>query len=492
MNPFVKSFQNGAKFGLSLALMPLFLGAPKSSAADAPKATADTAGPYANETREQRDARMAWWREARFGMFIHWGVYSVPAGTYQGKQIPWIGEWIMNKGKIPVAEYKEFAKQFNPTKFNAEEWVKTAKAAGMKYIIITSKHHDGFAMFDSKANDWNIVKATPYAHDPLKDLAAACEKEGIRLGFYYSQEQDWTNGGAAHKGKWDKAQEHDMDDYIDKVAVPQVREILSNYGKISILWFDAVDDTITKARGEKFLPLLKLQPGIIYNDRLGADFNGDTETPEQHIPATGYKDRDWEACMTMNDTWGYKSYDNNFKSTEKLLRNLIDIASKGGNYLLNVGPDSTGVIPQPEVERLQQIGEWMKVNGEAIYGTTATPFGAETGEAVTQKDGYGKDRAASSSWAWRCTKKVTPEGATIYLHVFEWPKDGKFLVPGLKNKIAEAYLLNGHQTLTTTNGDDGVTISVPETAPDKIASVIALKIKGPLETVKAPAIQEKK
>jgi alpha-L-fucosidase len=238
---------------------------------------------------------------------------------------------------------------------------------------------------------------------------------------------------------------------------------------------------MSKARAEKFLPLLKLQPGIIYNDRLGGGFNGDTETPEQHIPATGYPGRDWEACMTINDTWGYKSYDNNFKSTEKLLRNLIDIASKGGNYLLNVGPDATGVIPQPEVERLEQVGEWMKVNGEAIYGTTATPFGAETGEAVTQKDGYGHDRAASSSWAWRCTKKVTPDGAMIYLHVFEWPKDGKFLVPGLKNQIAEAYLLNGHKALATTNGPDGVTISVPEAAPDKIASVIALKINGPLE-----------
>src|ERR1022692_2636353 len=181
--------------------------------------------PYANETTAQRDARMKWWREARFGMFIHWGVYSVPAGTYNGKQISGIGEWIMNRGKIPMAEYQAYAKEFNPVKFNADEWVKTAKDAGMKYIVITSKHHDGFAMFDSKASDWNIVQASPFGRDPLKELAAACTKYGLKLGFYYSQAQDWNNGGAASGGKWDKAQEHSMDDYVDKVAGPQMKEI---------------------------------------------------------------------------------------------------------------------------------------------------------------------------------------------------------------------------------------------------------------------------
>ena len=185
----------------------------------------------AEETKSQHDARMAWWREAKFGMFIHWGVYSVPAGFYNGKPVPGIGEWIMNRGKIPMAEYQGYAKEFDPTNFNAEEWVKIAKDAGQKYIVITSKHHDGFAMFDSKASDWNIVKATPFGRDPLKELAAACKKEGIKLGFYYSQAQDWNNGGSASGGKWDTAQQHDMDDYIDKIAVPQVKEILSNYGR---------------------------------------------------------------------------------------------------------------------------------------------------------------------------------------------------------------------------------------------------------------------
>jgi alpha-L-fucosidase len=192
------------------------------------------------ETPEQRDARMKWWREARFGMFIHWGVYSVPAGTYKGKQIPSIGEWIMNRGKIPVVEYKQFAQHFNPVRYDPQAWVRLAKEAGMKYIVITSKHHDGFALFDSKVTDWDVVDATPYGKDLLKPLAAACEKQGIRLGFYYSQAQDWCHpGGAAAGGHWDKAQNGDMDEYIRKIAAPQVKEILSNYGKLSILWTSA-------------------------------------------------------------------------------------------------------------------------------------------------------------------------------------------------------------------------------------------------------------
>ena len=318
------------------------------------------------ETPAQRDARMAWWREARFGMFIHWGLYSIPAGTWNGKQIPGIGEWIMNNGNIPVADYKALASQFNPTAFNAHDIVALAKSAGMKYIVITAKHHDGFAMFDSKADPFNIVAATPFHRDPIRELAEECHKQGMKLGFYYSQDQDWTApGGAAYKTgnhdlpthHWDPAQDGDFATYLHTKAIPQMKELLTNYGEFPVvIWFDTPTPDMTPALAGEIVALLNQHPNLIWNNRLGGGYKGDTETPEQYIPAQGYPGRDWEACMTMNDTWGYKSYDNNFKSTETLLRNLIDIASKGGNYLLNIGPDSKGDVPPAEVERLHEVG----------------------------------------------------------------------------------------------------------------------------------------
>jgi alpha-L-fucosidase len=422
------------------------------------------------ESSQQRDTRMKWWREARFGMFIHWGVYSVPAGTYKGRQIPSIGEWIMNTGKIPVAEYKQFARQFNPVRYDPDAWVQLAKEAGMKYIVITSKHHDGFALFDSKASEWNVVDATPYGKDLLKPLSEACAKHGLKLGFYYSQAQDWNNpGGAAAGGHWDRAQDGDMDTYIRNVAVPQVKEILSNYGKIAVLWWDTPVD-MTKQRADMLLPLTELQPDIIMNNRLGGSYGGDFGTPEQEIPATGTPGRDWETCMTMNDTWGFKSYDQDWKSTETLIRNLVDIASKGGNYLLNVGPTCLGEIPEPSVQRLKEIGNWMKINGESIYATMASPF-------------------HRLPWG-RCTKKLHDGGATLYLHVFNWPSDGKLLVPGLHNDVRSAWLLATDKTLKTTAGDSGVLVEVPTERLDAIDTVVVLEVKGELNVEMALPGQE--
>ena len=422
--------------------------------------TTESPDPYANETKEQRDARMAWWREARFGMFIHWGVYAVPAGTYDGKQVAGIGEWIMNRGKIPVAVYREYAKQFTAAKYDADAWVRLAKKAGMKYIVITSKHHDGFTLFPSAATNWGISQS-PYGKDLLQPLAEACRKHGLKLGFYYSQAQDWNNGGAGNS--WDPANKRSMDEYIDQVAVPQVKEILSNYGEFpAVLWWDTPHD-MNPERAAKLIALLKLKPGIIHNNRLGGGFKGDTETPEQHIPAMGYKDRDWETCMTMNGTWGFKSYDDNWKSVETLIRNLCDIASKGGNYLLNVGPTAEGEIPQPSIERLEAVGKWMDQYGVSIYGTTASPF-------------------AKLLWG-RCTKKAGPDGGTLYLHVFDWPKDGKLVVPGLRNAIAAARLVGGEMIKAENEGED-VVLRVPADAPNAIASVIELQYRGALDVAK--------
>jgi alpha-L-fucosidase len=419
-------------------------------------------GPYDDETKQQRDARMAWWREARFGLFIHWGVYSVPAGTHNGEQIENIGEWIMHYGRIPVAEYQQYSKQFNPVKYDPEGWVLMAKDAGMKYIVITAKHHDGFALFDTAVSDWNIVEATPYGKDVLKPLAKAAQKHGIKLGFYYSQAQDWTHpGGSFWDGHgWDPAQEGDMDEYIRDIAVPQVKELFTNYGEISILWWDTPID-MTPERAAMFDGLVDLQPGIIGNNRLLYGHDGDMRTPEQNVPPTGL-DYDWEACMTMNTTWGYKSYDDDWKSSEQLIRNLVDAASKGGNYLLNVGPMANGEIPQPSIDRLKDVGEWMRVNSSSIYGTTASPF-------------------VRLKWG-RATKKEYPNATDLFLHVFDWPEDGQLRVDGLRSEINGAYFMaDFQQQIPTVKTSTGVVLQLPDQPLDEVDTVIVLKIAGELD-----------
>jgi alpha-L-fucosidase len=455
----------------ALALQPLTTFAEDKPAAPAPSATPNP-DPYTNETKAERDARMAWWRDARFGLFIHWGVYAVPGGIHKGKPVDGYGEWIMEKGKIPVEEYKAYAAQFNHTQYDPEAWVALAKKAGMKYIVITAKHHDGFALWPSAVNDWNIG-STPYKKDLLKPLAEACKKHGIKLGFYYSQAMDWSNGGACSQ---DPNNKRTMDEYIDQVAVPQVNELLTNYGDAPvILWWDT-PAAMNEERAAKLIEPLKLKPGIIHNNRLlkvapcgvvdmealksgkREPYAGDTETPEQHIPATGIGDHDWEACMTINHTWGFKSDDHEWKSTKVLLQNLIDIASKGGNYLLNVGPTAEGLIPQASVERLEEIGKWMDANGESIYGTGASPF-------------------PKLPWG-RCTTKKHAGGTTLYLHVFEWPTEGKLLLPGLENKVKSAQMLVGGAALKFEKTPNGVVIDVPAQAPDANASVIKMEIAG--------------
>ncbi len=434
------------------------------------------------ETAAQKDARMAWWREARFGMFIHWGLYSVPAGTWDGKQIPDLGEWIMNNASIPVADYKALAGKFDPVGFSAHDIVALAKSAGMKYIVITAKHHDGFAMFDSKANAFNIVAATPFKRDPLKELAEECRKQGLKLGFYYSQDQDWTAPGASailrqnHDPKthhWDAAQDGDFDTYLHTKAIPQIKELLSNYGEFpAVVWFDTPTANMTPERAAEIVALLNQHPNLIWNNRLGGGYKGDTETPEQTIPAQGFPGRDWESCMTINGTWGFKSYDTNFKSTETLLRNLIDIASKGGNYLLNVGPDSNGVVPAAEQERLRAMGAWLAVNGEAIYGTKPTLFGAEAGAfSATEKDKKGNPKFVAA-WDWRSTTTADK----VYLEIFKWPS-GSFHLDKMPRKVTKAYLLADpkHAALKVMQTGEAMDVVLPGKAPDAIASVVVLE-----------------
>jgi len=414
--------------------------------------------------------KMDWWKEARFGMFIHWGLYAIPAGVYNNNDIPGLGEWIMSSAKIPVAEYKEYAKQFNPVDFNADSWVKLAKEAGMRYIILTSKHHDGFALFDSKASEFDIMDATPFKRDILAELASACKKYDMPLGFYYSQAQDWVEPGAAvMNGHWDDMQLGDMDKYLDEKAVPQVSEILNNYGEIKILWWDTPVN-MNHEQISKFMPEMEKHPQLIYNDRLGGDFKGDLETPEQYIPATGIPGKNWEVCMTMNETWGFKNNDNNWKSTKILIQNLIDIASKGGNFLLNVGPDQMGVIPQPSVERLKEIGSWMKIYGEAIYGTTASPF-------------------QQIKWG-RCTKKASKQKTTLYFHIFDFRENKKLTLTGLDANIIKAYpLASKKQKLRIEKNGNCPVLDLSNVEPNQWATVIAVEVPNEITVYHAPKIE---
>lgn len=344
--------------------------------------TADAQQNFLNESKPERDTRMAWWRDATFGMFIHWGAYAVPAGSYNGKEYGRIGEWIMHSANIPIPAYENFVKQFNPVQFNAKEWVNIAKKAGIKYIVITSKHHDGFSIWDSKVTDYDIMDASPFKRDILKELTDACKEAGIKMCFYHSI-MDWHQPDAESKKDYthQNSPNPNFAKYREEYLKPQLKELIQKYDP-AVLWFDGEwIPEWTEDQGRDLYNFLRsLKPDLIINNRVGKgragmqgmnkyqDAAGDFGTPEQEI-LEGTSDTDWESCMTMNDTWGFKKNDNNWKSSETLIHNLIDIAAKGGNYLLNVGPTAEGLIPAASVDRLKDMGNWLNINGEAIYAT---------------------------------------------------------------------------------------------------------------------------
>ncbi|MBP8304801.1 MAG: alpha-L-fucosidase [Phycisphaerae bacterium] len=422
-----------------------------------------------------QDEKMKWFREAKFGLFIHWGLYAIPAGTWKGQQIAGIGEWIMNRAKIPVAEYEQLAARFNPVKFNADEWVQLAEDAGMKYIVITSKHHDGFAMYGSRASKYNIVDATPFKRDVLKELADACAKRGMRFGFYYSQAQDWHEpGGAGNTWDFGPDEEKDKsgayDRYLREKAEPQVKELLTGYGPVCLIWFDT-PRMMTADRGQRFIDIVhSLQPACLIDGRLGTagDYRsmGDNRIPNEVIH------EDWEVPATLNRTWGYKSYDHDWKTPEDLTFKLVDIVSKGGNYLLNVGPTSEGIIPQPSQDNLRAVGRWLKVNGESVYGAGTTPFGQELGAPDPERKDDKGQPVFQAKTDWRCTTKP----GRLYIHLFKWPA-GAFELPPIKEKVTRAYLLADAQKQPLALKQDGQTwfISLPAAAPDKLDSVLVLE-----------------
>lgn len=430
---------------------------------------------YLQEGKEERSRRMRWWREARFGMFIHWGLYAVPAGEYKGRRSEHAGEWIQSWANISREEYGKFAGQFHPVSFNAAEWVGIAKAAGMKYIVITSKHHDGFALYDSKISDYDVADATPFGRDPIAELNRECRKQDVRLCFYYSI-MDWHHpsqyvdapGKARTAGNDNNRMIPEQKPVYVEYMKTQLEELITRYDP-GVLWFDGewVDWWTGEDGRDLYNYVRRLKPSIIVNNRVGKgrrgmqgldegpEAVGDFGTPEQEIPPTGLPDVHWEACMTMNETWGYKAYDDKWKPAEMLIRNLIDIASKGGNYLLNVGPTAEGRIPEPSVSRLRAVGAWLKVNGESIYGAGPSPF---------------------KSLAWG---RATQKGNRLYLHVFDWP-EGELRLPGLRNAVRKAYLLGAPgKKLQVEQHPDSIVVKLPGTAPDGIATVVVLDLDGP-------------
>lgn len=394
------------------------------------------------------DPRLDWFRDAKFGLFIHWGLYAIPAGQWKGNEVKGIGEWIMLRERIPVEEYGDLAKQFNPVEFDAAEWVGLAKRAGQRYLTITAKHHDGFCLFDSKVTDYDIVDATPFGRDPMAELAAECEKQGIKLCFYYSQTQDWHHpDGDGNDWDYDESAK-DFGSYVDDYVKAQVRELLTNYGPIGLIWFDT-PKRITPEQSRELVDLVhEIQPDCLVNGRIGNALGDYAEAGDNRIPDAAVA-MDWEVPATINDTWGFKVNDHNWKSPQDLIHKLIDITSKGGNYLLNVGPTADGAIPQPSIERPGATGDWLDRNGAAIYATRPGPI-------------QGID------WC-----RSTVAGGRTYLHVLDWPADGVLRLPDLS--VSRASVLADGTALTVESDAAGVVVRGPVQAPDPIATVVMLE-----------------
>lgn len=429
---------------------------------------------------KNHDERIKWWQQARFGMFIHWGIYSLPGGEWKGKKVDGYAEHLMRKEKIMRADYLALAHQFNPVLFNADAWAKQAKEAGMKYMIITAKHHDGFAMYDSRISDFNIVQQTPYRRDPMAALSAACHKYGIKFGFYYSHAFDWEHPDAPgndweynnpggdkqlHGGvNWfnihpellPKARK-----YVNEKAIPQIKELLAKYHP-DILWFDTPSKLPLSENIRILKAIREVDQHVVVNGRLArtadisfGDYKNTADRPLEFYPVTG----DWEAIPTTNESYGYHQYDNSHKPVSAFVHLLAKAASRGGNLLMNIGPKGDGTFDSKDQVILKGIGAWIQKNGESIYGVA--------GSSLPLQD-------------WGVS---TVKGNTLYLHVFNWPADHKLYVGGLKSNAAKVYLLDGKKTLTATRvNENDLVINLPAKMPDTLTTVVALTLKTPLQT----------
>ncbi len=453
-----------ASFMLGLALVSICAQAPSASR------------PY----DAAREKRLEWFREAKYGMFIHWGLYAIPAGEWKGQRCLGLGEWLMNRCKVPVTEYEQLTKQFNPTKFDPDAWVQLAQDAGMKYMVITSKHHDGFALFKSAVSPYNVVDATPYKKDLLKQLADACARRGMRLGFYYSQSQDWHEKDGAGN-TWDfgpdmapdgKTELKKYDDYLRGKAEPQVKELLTNYGPVALIWFDTPRN-MAGDRGQRFTDIVRaMQPNTLIDGRLGND--GDYRSTGDNVIPPEASTEAWETPATINDTWGFRKDDTNWKSPGQIAFKLVDIVSKGGNYLLNVGPTAEGIIPQASADVLRTVGRWLKANGDAVYGAGTSPFGAEFGE-YTSKDA--KDVRGQKLFLANNEWRVTTKPGKLYFTFFVEPRT-PFEIPMMKNKVLRAYRLADKAPIALKTENGRTTFDMSRPMLDPMATVVVVEYEG--------------
>ena len=390
-----------------------------------------------------------------YAMFVHWGLFSQLGNQWKGKTYYGIGEWLMHKemAGIPAEEYKKVAKDFNPVKFDAHAIARLAKDAGMKYVVVTSKHHDGFAMYDSKVCDFNVVKQTPFGHDPMKELSAACRELGLGFGFYYSHNQDWTYPGGNGGPKVDASgKTKTFDDYFREKSLPQVEEITRNYGEIELVWFDTPGGMPEKYAKELVDVVHRNQPHALVSGRVGYNMGdyqtlGDMEVPLENVEGL------WESVDVTNDAWGYAWYDQNWKTPKQLLSNLISTVGRGGTYMMNVAPDPSGQVPEFAQRALRSAGKWIGRYPEVIYGAGPSPW--------------------KHALPWG---DATMTGEEVNLLVYTWPKNGKLYVPGVLTEIAEVKLSDGKRfkKVNYSKESNWLVIDVPATAPDPLVPVLKL------------------
>ncbi len=412
------------------------------------------------------EERFRWFTHDRYGAIIHWGLYSLLAGEWQGQRAPGTAEWIMQTARIPFSRYRELAGQFHAPAFDAEAWMKKVSSSGCRYVCFTAKHHDGFAMYDSRCSDYNVMN-TPLGRDVLRELSEAARRHGLKFCIYYSQMQDWSEPDA-YGNTWDWPDApRNFDRYFYGKVIPQVTELLTRYGEIGTIWFDTPCDMPVSLCRELRDTVRKLQPDCLINGRIGYGLGDYRQMTDNCIPAQKFAGA-WEAPLTLNDTWGYSKFDRRWKSPQTVLLKLTEIVSRGGNLLLNIGPDGDGSFPGEGDRVMQQVGAWLRENGESIFGA---------GQSI--------DMVYQNSWG-PCTMKK----GHLYLHVIHYPEAVKKLrLFNLRISVRQITLLKGHvplryeQSYEPARNEDRLMIYLPEEPPDALDTVVDIAYEGEISCV---------